>query len=164
MTDTPEPQETRQEPCSGSQDCGRCSGEFCGIHGTSPCDCDTAERHADDIMPFSSPREPQKDETITALRNSGIDVTCGACMEVAYTGVTTNAHTCKLEPRQPHAALIAEIEQQLADYKLRYPHRYAMDHMDEGDSERMIGSHTLLRRCLLALKGQQLQGVPAERK
>lgn len=34
-------------------------------------------------------------EVISALRNSGIDVECGACMEVAFTGVTTNAHTCK---------------------------------------------------------------------
>lgn len=33
-------------------------------------------------------------EVITALRNSGIDVECGACMEVAFTGATTNKHTC----------------------------------------------------------------------
>lgn len=32
---------------------------------------------------------------ITALKNSGVDTECGACMEVAFTGVTTNAHTCQ---------------------------------------------------------------------
>jgi len=26
-------------------DCSRCSGEYCEKHGTSPRDCDTAERH-----------------------------------------------------------------------------------------------------------------------
>lgn len=31
---------------------------------------------------------------LQALKNSGIDIDCGACMEVAFTGVTTNAHTC----------------------------------------------------------------------
>lgn len=32
------------------------------------------------------------------LKNSGIDVTCGACMEVAFTSVTTNPHTCPSLP------------------------------------------------------------------
>ena len=34
-------------------------------------------------------------EVIAMLRNVGVDVNCGACMEVAFTGVTTNAHTCQ---------------------------------------------------------------------
>lgn len=34
-------------------------------------------------------------EVIEVLKNSGIDTTCEACMEVAYTGITTSAHTCK---------------------------------------------------------------------
>lgn len=34
-------------------------------------------------------------EVIAMLRNVGVDVDCGACMEVAFTGVTTNAHTCQ---------------------------------------------------------------------
>jgi len=33
--------------------------------------------------------------TLAALRNSGVDVECGACMEVSFTGVTTNTHTCE---------------------------------------------------------------------
>ena len=36
-----------------------------------------------------------EDQVVAALRNSGVDVECGACMEVAFTGVTTNQHTCK---------------------------------------------------------------------
>lgn len=31
---------------------------------------------------------------VACLKNCGIDVECGACMEVAFTGVTTNAHGC----------------------------------------------------------------------
>lgn len=34
-------------------------------------------------------------ELISALKNSGIDTTCGACMEIAYTGITVSDHTCK---------------------------------------------------------------------
>lgn len=37
---------------------------------------------------------PCEEQTIKALKNSGIDTTCGACMEIAFTGITTNAHTC----------------------------------------------------------------------
>jgi hypothetical protein len=35
---------------------------------------------------------------LSALANYGADITCGACMEVAFTGVTTNVHTCKCVP------------------------------------------------------------------
>lgn len=35
------------------------------------------------------------DLAIMMLKNAGVDVTCGACMEVAFTGMTTNQHTCK---------------------------------------------------------------------
>lgn len=34
------------------------------------------------------------DFALHTLRNSGIDTECGACMEVAFTGVTTAPHTC----------------------------------------------------------------------
>lgn len=27
--------------------CHRCSGEYCNKHGTDPCDCDAADRHAE---------------------------------------------------------------------------------------------------------------------
>jgi len=33
-------------------------------------------------------------DVITALKNVGIDTECGACMEIGFTGVTTNLHTC----------------------------------------------------------------------
>jgi hypothetical protein len=39
--------------------------------------------------------EKNTDLAIAALSNSGVDTSCGACMEVAFTGVTTNAHTCR---------------------------------------------------------------------
>jgi hypothetical protein len=32
------------------------------------------------------------------LKNSGIDTTCGACMEISFTGVTQAAHTCPPKP------------------------------------------------------------------
>lgn len=41
------------------------------------------------------------DDTTSALKNVGIDVTCGACMEIAFTGVTTNAHECTSRIRLP---------------------------------------------------------------
>jgi predicted RNA-binding Zn-ribbon protein involved in translation (DUF1610 family) len=50
----------------------------------------------------------QPAETLAALRNMGHDVTCGACMEVAFTGVTLAAHTCGTV-EQP-----AETEEQAA--------------------------------------------------
>jgi hypothetical protein len=34
------------------------------------------------------------DDTVQALENVGVDISCGACMEIAFTGVTTNMHTC----------------------------------------------------------------------
>lgn len=33
-------------------------------------------------------------EVLTILKNSGVDVKCGACMEVAFTGQTTSKHSC----------------------------------------------------------------------
>jgi hypothetical protein len=37
-------------------------------------------------------------DVVKVLRNHGVDTECGACMEVAFTSVTTNAHTCKGRP------------------------------------------------------------------
>jgi hypothetical protein len=34
-------------------------------------------------------------QTIQALENMGIDTSCGACMEIAFTSVTTHQHTCE---------------------------------------------------------------------
>jgi hypothetical protein len=34
------------------------------------------------------------DEVLQILKNAGVDVTCGACMEVAFTGTTFSTHTC----------------------------------------------------------------------
>ena len=39
-----------------------------------------------------------EDAVLMMLSNSGIDIECGACMEVAFTGVTTNQHTCSQHP------------------------------------------------------------------
>jgi len=46
--------------CPG-QECSRCSGEYCDVHITDPCDCDVAARHANDIGKPApvSPVEPQ---------------------------------------------------------------------------------------------------------
>lgn len=35
------------------------------------------------------------EDVIRILKNVGEDVECGACMEIAFTGVTTNQHECK---------------------------------------------------------------------
>lgn len=34
------------EPCC-SEDCTRCSGEYCDTHGVAPCECDVEARHTD---------------------------------------------------------------------------------------------------------------------
>jgi hypothetical protein len=34
-------------------------------------------------------------EVLQVLKNLGHDVDCGACMEIAFTGSTTNEHTCE---------------------------------------------------------------------
>lgn len=39
------------------------------------------------------------EEVIKILTNLGVDTSCGACMEVAFTGVTTNSHTCSNKER-----------------------------------------------------------------
>ena len=45
------------------------------------------------------------EKCLAVLRNSGIDTECGACMEVAFTGVTTNQHECwEATPTAPPAA------------------------------------------------------------
>lgn len=43
--------------------------------------------------PFLKGRYTQED-ALQILKNVGIDTTCGACMEIAFTGVTTAAHEC----------------------------------------------------------------------
>jgi hypothetical protein len=35
-----------------------------------------------------------EETTLQALKNSGVDIECGACMETAFTGLTTSVHTC----------------------------------------------------------------------
>lgn len=39
--------------------------------------------------------------TLKALSNYGADVTCGACMEVAFTSITMAEHTCAAAVLQP---------------------------------------------------------------
>lgn len=38
--------------------------------------------------------DQRENDIVTALKNSGVDIMCGACMEVAFTSVSTNSHTC----------------------------------------------------------------------
>lgn len=40
-------------------------------------------------------------DILQALKNYGADTNCGACMEIAFTGVTTNEHSCKPTPPPP---------------------------------------------------------------
>lgn len=37
-------------------------------------------------------------ETLVALQNSGVDLSCGACMSIAFSGSTTSPHTCVKPP------------------------------------------------------------------
>lgn len=53
--------------------------------------------------PNSRPTRTDKDsikDIVKALENYGADISCGACMEVAFTGVTTNEHTCPNSKKQ----------------------------------------------------------------
>ncbi len=42
------------------------------------------------------------DEVITILTNCGIDTTCPACIEVAFTGSTTGEHSCATPVKYPY--------------------------------------------------------------
>lgn len=42
-----------------------------------------------------TPSTRTDEELLEDFAKSGADVTCGACAEVFFTGVTTAAHTCK---------------------------------------------------------------------
>ncbi len=45
---------------------------------------------------------PEKVQALLAvMRNCGVDVECGACCEVGFTGVTLAAHTCAPKPVPP---------------------------------------------------------------
>mgnify|MGYP001596743500 CR=1 FL=1 len=37
------------------------------------------------------------DEVLQVLENVGVDVSCGACAECAFTGSSFSSHTCKKE-------------------------------------------------------------------
>lgn len=59
-------------------------------------------------------------EVLQVLKNSGIDVECGACMKVAFTGVTTAAaaHECKRVGAQPRRELHLETQNRALRAKL----------------------------------------------
>jgi hypothetical protein len=42
----------------------------------------------------TKPADSEADIT-QALKNVGVDTTCGACMEIAFTGVTLTSHICE---------------------------------------------------------------------
>ena len=57
---------------------------------------------------------------LAAMRNMGIDTECGACMEIAFTGCTTNQHDCKSGPPVPAhnprvERLMTDAEQHLTE-------------------------------------------------
>lgn len=75
-------------------DTGSC--DECG-YGEWTHDCHTRADELEAALLVGRQTPPDQDVagTIQALKNSGIDTECGACMEVAFTGVTTNQHTCE---------------------------------------------------------------------
>lgn len=46
---------------------------------------------------------------LSALSNCGIDTTCGACMEIAWTGVTSAQHSCKRVDSVEQARLVGSL-------------------------------------------------------
>lgn len=81
-----------------------------GVDATDPAHCAKFAGHAlalaDALLaaaekPAEKPVAPDPhDFVIACLRNSGVDTTCGACVEVAFAGVTTASHTCE-KPATP---------------------------------------------------------------
>lgn len=69
------------------------------------------------------------DAIITALENSGIDVECGACMEVAFTGVTTNVHTCASVAQRVDEAITSCLGDESGRWNqaVRYVRRVVME-------------------------------------
>ena len=41
-----------------TEDCTRCSGEFCERHGTNPCDCDVIDRHTVEAVEAFNTQSP----------------------------------------------------------------------------------------------------------
>lgn len=122
------------------------SGERYGVrdHGMFRIDCATRELADTVAAALNAPVPVPFDSgaVLAALRDKGIDlrafesyVTCGACMEVTFTGVTTNAHTCTPEvvPALTHALL--RTQEQLAAAKTEAK---ALD-----DEATMLATHDL---------------------
>lgn len=50
---------------------------------------------------------------LSALRNMGHDTTCGACMEIAFTGRTVESHTCSV--RNYSRGRISDLAKELGE-------------------------------------------------
>jgi len=48
--------------------------------------------------PSPDPHDKWVEDTIKALKNSGVDTECGACIEIAFSGMTQAEHECKPTP------------------------------------------------------------------
>lgn len=72
--------------------------------------------------------EPQKveagglsaNDVVTALKNIGYAVECGACMEVFYTGSTSAEHSHPPSPTQQDSELWAFQKKVAADYEVMF--------------------------------------------
>lgn len=60
------------------------------------------------------------DDVIAILRNYGVDLACGACAEIGFTGITTNVHTCAGQENTSSRKPIVDMskEELLADLPL----------------------------------------------
>lgn len=58
---------------------------------------DLARGYIEQVVQLKHARTMAEELALHALQNCGADTDCGACMEIAFTGATTNQHTCKGE-------------------------------------------------------------------
>jgi hypothetical protein len=76
-------------------------------------------------------RQKEKEEFAYAvLKNMGIDISCGSCMSLAFTGATTYRHTCAQGARE-------QEQQQALDFAAKHVclHCFTADHTTEQHDE-----------------------------
>lgn len=101
--------------------------EFNGVVADEAADILAEHKDATALRWLLDREQAQHEEAVAlavaCLRNSGIDANCGACMEVAFTGVTMAQHTCRAEGsslRWKQDALVLNLGRaRLAAKKLR---------------------------------------------
>lgn len=87
---------------------------------------------------------------IQACINSGVDMSCGACAEVAFTGATTHEHTCKL----PHR--VRETADELLAQAGSFIAAFDDDDFEPGYKERLLVG--------IANTGRELERLRADRE